>query len=414
MPYRLLFFLTAINILNYFDRYIVQAVEPLLKESLRLSNSQSGLLGAAFVVGYCVFSPLFGYLGNRLDRKLLMAAGLVAWSLFTAVTGLATGFLSFFLARALVGVGEASFGAIVPGYLKGRISDTIQLNSALSLFYVAIPVGSALGYVAGGAVAARFGWQSMFLLACVPGLILSLGFFFVRPETKEERGSDPAAEVAGFVPSVKKILVAPVLCATIVGYIFNTFALNGIAMFVVRHLVSLGLSEAEGAAYFGGMLAVTGFIGALGGGHLASIYAAKSANPTHGLLRFVSITTLAGSPFLALAFCVDTPLTFFAACFVAELALFAGVAPLNTVLVARAPLGLETLTQGVTIFLIQFAGAALAPVVIGFAADSLPGLGVIQNAMAYALQIATVAMTISGLIWLRAARLEGRGAPASP
>jgi MFS family permease len=363
-------------------------------------------LGAAFVVGYCVFSPIFGYLGNRYDSKLLMAFGLVVWSVCTALTGLATGFLSFFAARVLVGIGEASFGAIVPGYLKGRIPDTVKLNTALSLFYVAIPVGSALGYVAGGALAAQWGWQKVFYIACVPGLILSLGFLYVRPESRAERVLERSIESGGIVYCVRKILVAPVLCATIVGYIFNTFALNGIAMFVVRHLASLGLSEAEAAEYFGGMLAITGFVGALGGGRLASYFATKSRNPTYGLLRFVSITTLAGSPFLALAFCVGTPSAFFAACFFAELALFAGVAPLNTVLVARAPAGLETLTQGVTIFLIQFAGAALAPVIIGTTADLLPLVITNQSALAYALQIATAAMAISGLIWWRAAQLE--------
>jgi MFS family permease len=309
-------------------------------------------------------------------------------------------------------VGEASFGAIVPGYLKGRIPDTVTLNTALSLFYVAIPVGSALGYVAGGALAAQWGWQTVFFISSVPGLILSLGFLYIRPEVKSERIVAASLQGAGFISSVKRILEAPVLRAAILGYIFNTFALNGIAMFVVRHLGSLGLHEGKAAAYFGGILAVTGFIGALGGGRLASYFAARSLNPTYGLLRFVSITTLIGSPFLALAFCVDSPTLFFVACFLAELALFAGVAPLNTVLVARAPEGLETLTQGVTIFLIQFAGAALAPVVIGTTADWLLAAASTSSSLAYALQIATAAMAISGFIWWKAAELEHHSAAA--
>jgi MFS family permease len=134
LPYRLIAFLTLINILNFFDRYIVQAVEPLLKSEFGLTNQQSGLLGAAFVVGYTIFSPLFGFFDNRVDRRILMACGLVAWSLFTGLTGLASGFLFFVIARMLVGVGEASFGAIVPSFLKGRVQDMVALNSALSLF----------------------------------------------------------------------------------------------------------------------------------------------------------------------------------------------------------------------------------------------------------------------------------------
>lgn len=406
MPYRLILFLSLVNILNFFDRYIVQAVEPLLKVDLHLTNQQSGWLGAAFVVGYCIFSPLLGFLGAKVDRRVLMFVGLVLWSLFTAVTGLTTGFISFFCARALVGIGEASFGAIAPAYLKGRIPDTIELNTALSLFYVAIPVGSALGYVAGGEIASRFGWQTLFFMACVPGLLLSLGFYFVAPEQRDTALPGEGAPDANFLSGVRDILRSPVLLLTILGYVFNTFALNGVAMFVVRHVSSLGLEEATAASYFGAILALTGLIGALGGGTLASRLAARAQTPGYGLLLFVAATTLLGTPFLGLAFCATTPLVFFAACFIAQIALFAGVAPLNTVLVSRAPKGLEALTQGVTIFLIQLFGAALAPVVIGSAADGLIQQGLSDKSLAYALQIATGAMALSGVVWWRAAICE--------
>lgn len=406
MPYRLILFLSLVNILSFFDRYIVQAVEPILKVDLGLTNQQSGLLGAAFVVGYCIFSPLFGFLGARVDRRLLMFIGLVAWSLCTALTGLSTGFLSFFCARALVGVGEASFGAIAPAYLKGRIPDTIKLNTALSLFYVAIPVGSALGYVAGGEVASRFGWQTLFFLACAPGMILALGFYFVAPEQRELSSSESSATDVGFLSGVAEIFSSRVLLLTILGYVFNTFALNGVAMFVVRHVSSLGVDEASAPTYFGAILALTGFIGALGGGALASRLAVRAKTPSYGLLLFVAATTMAGTPCLGLAFCASTPVAFFAMCFLAQLALFAGVAPLNTVLVSCAPKGLEALTQGVTIFLIQLLGAALAPVVIGGVADEFIHRGLTAQALSYALQITTVAMAFSGVIWWRAAICE--------
>jgi MFS family permease len=408
MPYRLILFLSLANILNFFDRYIVQAVEPLLKDALALSNQQSGWLGAAFVVGYCIFSPFFGFLGARVDRRWLMLLGLVVWSLCTALTGMATGFVSFFCARALVGIGEASFGAIAPAYLKGRIPDTIKLNTALSLFYVAIPVGSALGYIAGGEIAARFSWQMVFFIACIPGLLLSLGFPFMAPEQRELSTTGQAGSEVTFFSGVVEIFRSRVLLLTILGYVFNTFALNGVAMFVVRHVSSLGINGASAPTYFGAVLALTGFIGALGGGSLASRLAARAQTPTYGLLLFVAFTTLAGTPCLGLAFCASSPQAFFAMCFIAQIALFAGVAPLNTVLVSRAPKGLEGLTQGVTIFVIQLFGAALAPVVIGSAADFFVQQGVVDSALAYALQIATVAMALSGFIWWRAAISEAR------
>lgn len=408
LPLRLLAFLTLVNVLNFFDRYIVQAVEPTLKTEFGLSNQESGLLGSAFVFGYIVFSPIFGFLGDRIDRRILMASGLVAWSLCTALSGLASNFELFFLSRILVGVGEASFGAIVPSYLKGRLPDMVSLNSALSIFYVAIPVGSALGYVAGGHVASTWGWRALFLGAAVPGLVLSLGFSRLAAE---ERKAAESGQRASFWGGVRAVLAQPVLRLTILGYIFNTFALNGVAMFVVRHLSGLGVSEAVASQDFGVNLAITGFVGALFGGQLASRLVAGSDQQVRGLLRFVGLTTLLGVPFLGGAFLAGSPMLFLASCFVGQIALFAGTAPLNSVLVARAPTGLEALTQGITIFAIQLFGGALGPILIGTAVDLLTPLAVdARQGLAWALQLSTAAMVASGLLYLLAARKESASA----
>jgi len=407
MPWALLIFLTIVNILNYFDRYIVQAVEPYLKSEFQVSNTESAILGGAFVLGYFIFSPLFGFLGDRKDRRVLMGVGLLAWSLSTALTGFSTGLISFVLARSLVGIGEASFGAIVPGYLKGRVSDPLALNNALSIFYVAIPVGAALGFIAGGEIAGVWGWRSVFLLAAIPGVLLTTGFLRLAPEQRMERVAE--ASSFGFWEGVGRIFRSRDLTLVILGYILNTFALNGIAMFIVRHGMSLGLEESLVSSTFGIILAVTGFVGALGGGIMASKFAATvhNDNKVRGLLIFVSVTTLLGAPFLGAAFIAKSPLWFFASCFVAQIALFAGVAPLNSVLVERAPAGLQTLTQGVTIFMIQLFGSLMGPIVIGKVADRLQSMALVtseQAALALALQVATLAMVLSGILWFGASR----------
>jgi len=408
MPVGLLIFFTLINLLNYFDRYIVNAVEPLLHRDFALSNTESGLAGAAFVLGYATCSPLFGYLGDRFDRRALMVLGLLAWSIFTGLTGLVSGFYTFLVVRMVVGVGEASFSAIVPGYLKSRVTDTIALNSALSLFYAAIPVGSALGYVVGAAVAERFGWRALFGSASLPGMLLALGFYFVARDGRE---SVPVPSQHGFLPSIKLVLASRVLRLTILGYIFNTFALNGVALFVVRYGSSLGMEIGAVGKIFGILLVCAGFIGTLGGGRLASWYARQKPGQLESLLLFVSISTFIGVPFLGIAFLVKSPELFFVACFLAELALFAGVAPLNSVIVERAPEGLETFTQGLTIFSIQLFGSALAPIFIGKLADILAN-GFLKTpsangaALGYALQLSTVAMVLSAGAWLLATRAE--------
>jgi len=350
---------------------------------------------SAFVLGYFVFSPIFGFLGARFDRRRVMAAGLLAWSAATALTSYATGILSFVIARVLVGVGEACYGALVPVYLKGRISDTVGLNRALSFFYIAIPVGSALGYVAGGQIAAVYGWRTLFLFAAVPGAILAFGFLMLSGE-----GLEPAtnrADSAGMLSGLARITASPLLVLLIAGYVFNTFALNGIAAFVVRHGTSVGLSESEASTYFGIILVLTGLLGTLGGGMLASRIAGSAKNSDSSLLRFVTYSTIAAVPFLGACFLATSYELFLTGCACAELLIFAGVAPLNSLIVARAPSGYEAFTQGVTIFAIQLFGGFLGPVVIG-------GLADLTGSLAQALQGATAALLLSGLVWLLACR----------
>jgi MFS family permease len=408
MPLAAVLFLTIVNLLNYFDRYIVQSVEPSITKEFGLSNTQAGYVVSAFVLGYFVFSPIFGYLGDRFDRRRVMAFGLLAWSAATALTSWAGSLTSFVVARILVGVGEACYGAIVPVYLKGRIADTLGLNRALSIFYVAIPVGSALGYVAGGQIAAVYGWRILFLLAAIPGILLAFGFLFLKSEGLAGSNAAQAGGNSGMVQGLQAIAKSHFLVLVILGYVLNTFTLNGVAAFVVRHGVNLGLSEATSATYFGSILVVTGLGGTLGGGFLASRLARGAADAVPCLIRFVAWSTLCAVPFLGACFMFESVSLFLGGCFLAELLIFAGVAPLNSVIVARAPVGFEAFTQGITIFAIQLLGGFLGPVVIGAVAD-------LSGDLSLALQVATVTLVASGLVWLVSASLgqvSSRGSEA--
>lgn len=405
MPIAAVLFLTIVNLLNYFDRYIVQSVEPSITKEFGLTNTQAGYVVSAFVLGYFVFSPIFGYLGDRFDRRRVMALGLLAWSAATAMTSWASSITTFVLARIFVGVGEACYGAIVPVYLKGRIADTLGLNRALSIFYVAIPVGSALGYVAGGQIAAMYGWRTLFLLAALPGILLAFGFLFLRGEGLSRNQEVQGGNSLGMVSGLRVIAKSRFLVLVILGYVLNTFALNGVAAFVVRHGVNLGLSDAASATYFGAILVVTGLCGTLGGGFLASRLARGALDSVPCLIRFVAWSTLCAVPFLGACFIFKSVPLFLGGCFLAELLIFAGVAPLNSVIVARAPLGFEAFTQGVTIFAIQLFGGFVGPVVIGALADWFGDLSL-------ALQGTTAALVASGLVWLMSAslcRVRSRG-----
>ena len=137
--------LTAMNLLNYIDRYVPSAVKPLFQRELGFTDAQTAYPLTAFVLVYMLTSPIFGSLADRMSRKALIALGVALWSLATAGGALATGLATFILARALVGVGEAAYATIAPSLISDYFPPA-RRNRMLTVFYVAIPVGAALGF----------------------------------------------------------------------------------------------------------------------------------------------------------------------------------------------------------------------------------------------------------------------------
>ena len=165
--------LLVVNLLNYIDRQILYAVFPLIKADFSLSDTALGFLGSAFMVCYMCSAPLLGWLGDRGNRVRLASCGVAVWSLATALAGFAPGYRSLLAARTVVGIGEASFGTVSPGLVADFFCKE-RRGRVLSYFYLAIPVGSAIGYLLGGLLGYHFGWRSAFLLVGAPGLMLAI------------------------------------------------------------------------------------------------------------------------------------------------------------------------------------------------------------------------------------------------
>ncbi|MCX6927111.1 MAG: MFS transporter, partial [Verrucomicrobia bacterium] len=137
--------LMLMNLMNYVDRWVPSVVKPLFKADLHLTSAQTSIPLSGFIIVYMLTSPIFGALADRYPRKWLIAAGVGLWSLATSGAALAVGFWSFLLARALVGVGEAAYATLSPALLSDFYPPQ-RRNRVLTFFFVAIPVGSALGF----------------------------------------------------------------------------------------------------------------------------------------------------------------------------------------------------------------------------------------------------------------------------
>ena len=186
--YYALSLLLAVNLLNYVDRQVIYAVFPFIKDAFTLTDTSLGLLGSAFMLCYMLSAPALGWLGDHMSRVTISSAGVAVWSVATSFSGLAASYGSLLLARMSVGIGEASFGTISPGLLSDYFPKE-KRGRILSYFYLAIPVGSALGYLSGGILGERFGWQAAFLWSDCPVFFWpSRCGFFVNRNGVRRRG----------------------------------------------------------------------------------------------------------------------------------------------------------------------------------------------------------------------------------
>lgn len=357
--------LLAVNLLNYIDRQSLYAVFPLIKSDLQLSDTSLGILGSSFMIFYMLSAPFFGWLGDRGNRPRLAASGLAVWSFATALSGMASSYSWLLAARSFVGIGEASFGTVSPGLL----AETIPLEKRgkmLSIFFLAIPVGSALGYVLGGYLGHHFGWQVAFITVGLPGLLLSIPLsMFKEPRQKEVQNSkhlkwEISRELYSFLHN-------RTYCYTTLSMTAMTFALGGLAQWVPSYLNrTFNLDVARGNMLFGAITVFAGIVGTLAGGWFGDRW--QQVNRA-GYLHVSAIGFLLGAPCAGIAILSNSLSLCLGAIFAAELFLFINTAPLNTVLVNVVEPKHRAMGFAINIFVIHALGDAISPAIIGMLSD---------------------------------------------
>ena len=187
--------LTALNFVNYIDRYILPGVQEQVKHEFHVSDAALGSLTLWFFVTYMFAAPATGWLGDRFPRKPLIVACALIISIVNVLTGYVHAFDSLLFRHAILGIGEASFGIYAPALLADFYPEDDR-NRILTIFYTAIPVGAALGYLIGGMVGSRYGWRMPFYVSAVPGFLIGALIFFFMDEP--QRGaSDTKPETVG-------------------------------------------------------------------------------------------------------------------------------------------------------------------------------------------------------------------------
>ena len=398
--------LTAINLFNYLDRFFVSAlVESLKKSEIHLTDTQAGFLASGFIVVYMLTSPIFGALGDKGVRTRLIAIGVAAWSLATVLGGFATGFVSLFLARSAVGVGEAAYGTISPSLIADYFPKS-KRGRVFAIFFAAIPIGAALGYIVGGLMDQHFGWRSAFFVAGAPGLLLA---FFVLRLPEPVRGAqdtdDDDSPVAVRHTGIWSVALTywdlvrnRQYFFTILGYAMYTFALGGLAFWMAPFLQRVhGLTAQQATVQFGGIVVVTGFIGTFAGGWVGD-YLVKRTK--HGYLLMSGIATLIAAPCALIALTSSSPAVYYSGLIGAELMMFASSGPINSAIVNYVAPTQRASAVALSILSIHLLGDVPSPLMIGAISDNGGGTAA---SLQHAVLIVPVAILIAGIIWTGAA-----------
>src|SRR5438309_11097944 len=294
-PRTALVLLTALNLLNYIDRSVLFAVQPLVQAEFHLTNAQLGYLTSAFLLFYMVAAPFTGPLADRYSRKVIIAIGAFFWSGLTLLTAVTHSYQALLIRHTLVGIGEASFVTIAPTFVADLFPEE-KRGRILGVFYLAIPVGTAAGYILGGKLTLHHGWRFPFYVAAIPGFLLALSVLFLA---EPERGRFDSLKETAERGTLLGLARNPAFWTVTLGMAAMTFALGGIQVWMPTFLSRVrGYSLKSANEIFGTIVVVDGLIASLAGGWLGD----RLLPRMRGSYYFVSAVSMAlGVPVMIVA-----------------------------------------------------------------------------------------------------------------
>ena len=358
---RLFWILFLLNLLNYIDRQVLYSVFPLLQTDLRLTDLQLGTLASAFMLVYMCYAPLMGYLADRINRPRLIALSALLWSGATFACAGAKNYISLLFARACVGVGEGGFTTIAQPFLAEHYPKE-KHAPVLALFGLALPVGSALGYVLGGMVGQHWGWRVAFMVAAIPGVFLALTALTLRDKSREQTD----IKRPGFKEYLPLLKNKPFLSICF-AQAMSTFVMGGLAAWMPMYLHRyLGLSAQQAGTQFGVLVIVAGAIGTYSGGKLAAYFLARTSLAYYKLTAFCFICAL---PFCWLALAATHTTSALGCIGLALVLLFMPTGAIAAALVDTTQECIRSMAFALNIFTIHLLGDAFSPTFVGWVSD---------------------------------------------
>ena len=261
--------LFAINLMNFFDRQIIGGVGEGIRREWALSDTALGLLGTVFTLLYAVVGLPLGRLSDRRERRFILAAGVFAWSLLTAASGIARSFAQLIVARLGVGVGEATCSPASTSLL-GDFFPAHQRARAIAIWMLGLPIGLGLANGAGGWILQTWGWRNAFYVAAVPGLLCAAMALLMREPTRGMVESHAVGARCRPGNPYLLVLGTPTMLWVIVSGALHNFNMYALGAFVAPFLVRFHRMNFLDAGWIAAVVyGFSGIIGLTGGGALA-------------------------------------------------------------------------------------------------------------------------------------------------
>lgn len=376
--------LFSMNLLNYVDRYTFFAVGKQIQDDLGINGVNYGILCVSFMIVYTIVSPLMGWMGDRYSRRGLLAFGVGLWSLATVGTAFSRGFYDMFFWRALLGIGEATYGVIAPALLSDLFPPRYR-GRVIGLYFLALPLGGGLGYVIGGFVAHTWSWRAAFLVVGLPGLLAALaGLVLHDPGRGASEGATHTSKA--LKPSFAdyaELFRTPTFMFNTFGMAAVTFATGGLAAFGSIFYQSVrGMSVKDANNWIGAMTLAAGLIGIGLGTWLADrlLLLTKRAYLAMAFAA-VAIAIVPGSLFIL----DPDPKSSLWLLFSASILMAMVLGPCNTVTANVVPASRRATGYAVSIFLIHVFGDISSPVFIGAVSDWFARPSVVNSSIGQAL-----------------------------
>lgn len=384
--------LTLVYVLNFIDRYIIFILFPAIKKDFYFSDLQLSILGSTtFAIFYTVLGIPFGRMADKGSRKKLIAIGLAVWSLFSGLTGFATGFKTLFFCRLMVGVGEATLGpaalSLLADYFPAEKRATVS-----SIYSMGIALGAGLAAFLGGWIGFHYGWRWAFYLLGFPGILFAVLVFLLR---EKPRGFTETKEATYTSSDWKILLTNRALIFLYLGYALLGLATNNLSIWGATFYSRVHGYDIALIGFWGGILTIAAGVPAtLFGGYIADIF---RRNNRGGRMLYGSLLSLVSVPFwLLLIWTNNVYLTLFAVFILLAAALgWLGAAAADVIEIAGV--NLRGLGIAIYFFAVNISAYLIGSNLIGKLNDIL---GATQNPsmMRYSLLVCPASCALSALM----------------